>query len=87
MLSKSHKHGVYREHGQLPGQTSIQSPLSLDSAPPNPFKRKKEPRGEKVPPNNSDGKFNARQTAAFIDGLRKFGHTDEQIKTMLGLKE
>ena len=86
MLSKSHKHGVYREHGQLPGQTSIQSPLSLDSAPPNPFKRKKEPRGENVPPNNFDMKAKM-ERLAYIDGLRKFGHTDEQRKTMLGLKE
>jgi hypothetical protein len=86
MLSKSHKHGVYREHGQLPGQTSEQSPLSLDSAPPNPFKRKKEPRGEKVPPNNSDGTAKMKMMA-YIEGLRKLGHTDEQIRTMLGLKE
>lgn len=86
MLRKSDRDGVYREMGQLPGQTSVQSPLSLDSAPPNPFKRKKEPRGEKVPPNNSDGTAKMK-TMAYIDGLRKFGYTDQQIKTMLGLKE
>lgn len=70
-----------------PGLSDLQESLGrADSAPPHISTRRRNTRDKDSVPNNSDGTAKMK-TMAYIDGLRKFGYTDEQIRTMLGLKD